>query len=118
MKETLEEITAPAISRFGREWKLVLEDFGVLQQSIDMPQQFKVLIGLADIMRWCNTPVGIDKCLTAASKRCNNAISKQDLDCMSVSSKEELIGELIDMFLGDSKTPEGENGEPRDPLPD
>ena len=119
MKETLAQMTAAPVIRFGREWKLVLSDFGELQNCIDMPKQFKVLIGVGDIIRWCNTPVGIDECLTIASRRCGDPIPGPELDDIHVSDKIQLIGDLIESFIGGSSgsaDADGDGGQASDPL--
>ena len=113
MKETLAELTGAVIHRFDHSWKLVLEDLGELQSMIDMPQQFRVLVGIGDIIRWCNTPAGLDACLEVASRRGGNKITKQALGVIPVSDKIELLGALISQFLGE--TP-GDGGQSPSPL--
>ena len=116
MIDSIAQLTGAPIERYELKWLLVFKDFGLLQRKIDMPKHFQVLVSLPDIMRWCQTPDGIMETLRIASVRGGRRATEQELEAIPVLKRIELVGELINSFLGVEDTETQTSGEDGGPL--
>ena len=116
--DSLKTLSGGVVDHGGRKFSLTMGDMAIIQDRIPIDKQFRPFIGLTDVIRFCGSPQGIPVALLQAAKKFDSNVTISIL-CESMSNVEQisLVGELINLFMGDDGIDTGSGaGEPRDPL--